>query len=247
MNIHHPTLRFMHYWIAMTLFARQDIRFVCHAELQILYAMLKKIKIAPMKEMFKHWLETLKASTSISCTSLVTHIAANIGALDGQDVTCISTPRIDTDEHYLMQGHHWKYDDAGNLVFFFLGYTNEISLPNLRFSLYKSPSLTFTLVEQEEACKSSVSRRGTRSRARDEAGSSQQPPTPTLTPLVPHEFHTEWFPAMQTPRLTPRYQLGWGHTLQPHEVGGSGWHEANDAAWVHHLSDSEGLPPPVHP
>ena len=41
MNIHHPPLRFMHRWIAMTLFARQDIRFVYHAEMQILYAMLK--------------------------------------------------------------------------------------------------------------------------------------------------------------------------------------------------------------
>ena len=134
MNIHHPTLMFMHRWIAMTLFARQDIIFVYHAELQILYAKLKKFKIAPVKEMFKHWLETFKASTSISCTSLVTRIATNIGALDGKDVTYISTPRIDIDEHYLMQGHHLKYDDAGNLVFFFLGYTNEILLPNLGFS-----------------------------------------------------------------------------------------------------------------
>ena len=124
MNIHHPTLRFIHQWIAMTLFARQDIRFVYHVELQILYAMLKKTKIAPVKEMFKHWLETFKASTSISCTSLVTRIAASIGALDGKDVTYISTPRIKIDEHYLMQGHHLKYDEAGNLVFFFLGYTN---------------------------------------------------------------------------------------------------------------------------
>ena len=115
----------------------------------------------------------------------MTCIATNIGALDGQDVTYISTPCIDIDEHYLMQGHHLKYDDAGNLVFFFLGYTNEIPLPNLGFCSYKSPSLTFTLVKQEEACRSSVSRRGTRSRARDEAGSSQQPLTPTMTPLVP--------------------------------------------------------------
>ena len=130
MNIHNPTLRFMHRWIAMTLFPRQDIRFVYHAKLQILYAMLKKTKIAPVKEMFKRQLERFKASTSISCVSLVTHIAANIGALDGQDVTYISTPHIDINEHYLMQGHHLKYDDAGNLVFFFPGYTNEILLPN---------------------------------------------------------------------------------------------------------------------
>ena len=49
MNIHPPTLWFMHHWIAMTLFARQDTRFVYHAKMQILYAMLKKIKIAPVK------------------------------------------------------------------------------------------------------------------------------------------------------------------------------------------------------
>ena len=96
MNIHHPTLIFMHRWIAMTLFAKQDIRFVYHAELQILYAMLKKIKIAPVKEIFKHWLETFKVSTSISCTSLITRIVADLGALDGQDVTYISTPHIES-------------------------------------------------------------------------------------------------------------------------------------------------------
>jgi hypothetical protein len=173
MNIPHPTLRFMHQWIAMTLFSRQDICFVYHAKIQLFYAMLKKTKVTPMKEMFNHWLETIKASTTITCTSLVTRIAASIGALDGQDVTYISTSRIQIDKHFLMQGHHLKHDDAGNLVFYFLGYTNEIPLPNPGFSLYKSPSLTFTPVEQEEACRISVSRKSTRSRARDEAGSSQ--------------------------------------------------------------------------
>ena len=98
MNIHHPTLRFMHRWIAMTLFARQD-RFIYHAEIQILYAMLKKTKTATVKENFKGWLETFKACTSISCTFLVTRIAVSIGALDGQDVTYISTPRINVYEY----------------------------------------------------------------------------------------------------------------------------------------------------
>ena len=114
----------------------------------------------------------------------MTRIAASIGALDGQDVTYISTPRIKIDEHYLMQGHHLKNDDVGNLVYFFPGYTNEIPHPNPELSLYKSPSLNFTLVEQEEARRSLVSRRATRSRARDKAGSSQQAP-PTPTPLMP--------------------------------------------------------------
>ena len=46
MDIQHPTLRFMHCWIAMTLFSRQDIQVVHNTEMQILYAMIKKIKIA---------------------------------------------------------------------------------------------------------------------------------------------------------------------------------------------------------
>ena len=83
MDIQHPTLRLMHHWIAMTLFSRQDIRVVHNTEMQILYAMIKKIKIAPVKEIFKHWLELLKTfSTSISCTSLVTRIATSVGAME---------------------------------------------------------------------------------------------------------------------------------------------------------------------
>ena len=48
------TLRLMHRWIVMTLFSRQDIRVVHNDEIKILYAMIKKIKIATVKEIFKH-------------------------------------------------------------------------------------------------------------------------------------------------------------------------------------------------
>jgi hypothetical protein len=78
----------------MILFSRQDTHFVYHAKMQLLYAILKKTKVVAMKEMFNHWLETIKASTAITCTYLVTRIATNIGTLDGQDVTYISTPRF---------------------------------------------------------------------------------------------------------------------------------------------------------
>ena len=49
-------------------------------------------------------------------TSLVTRIAERIGALDGQDVFCISTPCIIIDEQYLLQGHTLKYNKARHLV-----------------------------------------------------------------------------------------------------------------------------------
>ena len=120
MDIQHPTLRLMHHWIAMTLFSRQDIRVVHNTEMQILYAMIKKIKIAPVKEIFKHWLDTLKLfSTSISCTSLVTRTATSVGAMEDRDVVYILTSRIIINEHYLLQGHHLKHNASGQLVFFF--------------------------------------------------------------------------------------------------------------------------------
>ena len=88
--------------------------------MKILYAMIKKIKISPVKEIFNHWLEFLKTfSTSISCTSLVTRIATGVGAMENQEVEYISTPRIIIEEHYLLQEHHLKHNAAGQLVFFF--------------------------------------------------------------------------------------------------------------------------------
>jgi hypothetical protein len=61
--------------------------------MKILYAMIKKIKIAPVKEIFKHWLELLKTfSTSISFTSLVTRTATGVGAMEDQDVEYIFDP-----------------------------------------------------------------------------------------------------------------------------------------------------------
>ena len=69
--------------------------------------MIKKIKIAPVKEIFNHWLELLKTfSTSISCTSLAT----SVGAMENQEVEYILTPRLIIDEHYLLQGHHLKHN-----------------------------------------------------------------------------------------------------------------------------------------
>jgi hypothetical protein len=94
--------------------------------------------------------------------------------MEDRDVEYILTPRLIIDEYYLLQGHHLKHNTAGQLIFFFQGRTNEIPLLDLGLRLYNSPMLTFPLVPQEEACRNSMSSRMTRSRARNEASSSQQ-------------------------------------------------------------------------
>ena len=81
-EIHHPTLRFIHRWIAMSLFSRDDTRTVRQEELRLLFAIVNKFKVAPVKEMMLQWREYINFTGPISCTSLVTRIAAGIGALE---------------------------------------------------------------------------------------------------------------------------------------------------------------------
>ena len=48
-QIHNPTLRFMYIWIIVTLFPGPSMDDIGCKELQILYAMVNKIKFSPVK------------------------------------------------------------------------------------------------------------------------------------------------------------------------------------------------------
>ena len=61
-----------------------------------------------------------------------------------------------TDEAHLVQGHTLKKGPDDLLVFFCLGYANEISLPNAGYHLYNCHLLTTPLVPQEENHRQSV-------------------------------------------------------------------------------------------
>ena len=50
-DIHHPTLRFMHKWIGFSLFPRPDFRTIRVDDLKLLYAMVKRRKVSPVKFM----------------------------------------------------------------------------------------------------------------------------------------------------------------------------------------------------
>jgi hypothetical protein len=41
-EIHHPTLRFMHKWLATTIFPKEELGTVRNEEMKLLYAMIKK-------------------------------------------------------------------------------------------------------------------------------------------------------------------------------------------------------------
>ena len=114
----------------------------------------------------------------IECTSLVTRIASNMGILDGNSIPFIEDPRVMINEAYLVQGHTLKKGPDDSLIFFSLGYANEIPLPNDGYHLYNCRSLTIPLVSQEESRRYSVSGLPgwvTRSKARREEFMQQQP------------------------------------------------------------------------
>ena len=109
-------------------------------ELIILYAMVNKIKISPTQALVKQWLMNFKMTGSIECTSLVTRIASNMGILDGKLVPFIEDDRAMIYEAFLVQGHTVKKDPNDSLIFFSLGYPNEILLPNAEYYLYNCHS-----------------------------------------------------------------------------------------------------------
>ena len=54
-EIHQPTLRFMHKWLGFSLLTRNDFRTIRNDELKLLYAMVKRRKVSPIKFMMKQW------------------------------------------------------------------------------------------------------------------------------------------------------------------------------------------------
>ncbi len=160
----------MHKWIAMTLFPRGDHRSIRGDELIIMFAMVRKNKIAPMKCMIRQWLENIKFSAPVDCTSLITRIAKGLGIISDQ-IAFILASRPCIDETYLVQGHILKHGVDGSLIYFFSGCTNEIPLPNAGYHLYNCRELTIPLQTIEES-RAGGAYREMRNMARNERESS---------------------------------------------------------------------------
>ena len=100
-EIHNPTLRFMHRWLAMTLFPRNDLHTVRVDEMKIMYAMLSKTRISPVIGMIDYWLGTFQRDEYVECTSLITRLARNMGLVDRALINYIPTDRVYLDyDHF---------------------------------------------------------------------------------------------------------------------------------------------------
>jgi hypothetical protein len=77
-NIHNPSIRFLHRWMALMLFPMIELRSVTTPELKSLFAMVKRNKYAPVADIVDYFKNVQKISGSIECTSIVTWIAINL-------------------------------------------------------------------------------------------------------------------------------------------------------------------------
>jgi uncharacterized protein YfkK (UPF0435 family) len=59
----------MHKWLGFSLFPRNDFRMVRNDELKLLYAMVKRKKVSPLKFMMTQWVEFPRLKVAVGCTS----------------------------------------------------------------------------------------------------------------------------------------------------------------------------------
>ena len=176
--IHNPTLRFLAKWIAMVVHPRADIRLCLTADVDCLFAMVNKIKYSPVMTMVEVWQRMVTTRATIDITSLVTRLATRIGALDGAQITYLSTsPEYQSCiglDHFV-QGHLLREGPNNRLFMCYPGFHDEIELPCPELALKKVKSLTLQLRRKEPPRRSvagpATRRRDTRND--DEAGPSE--------------------------------------------------------------------------
>lgn len=241
-SIIHPSLQFFHKWMAITFFSRGDPSTVRNDELMILYAAVNKIKVSPVIPMIRQWLSNFRMLGPISCTSLISCIASMVKNLEEYNIPFLEEERPTIDESYLIQGHILKKGLNDSLIFFYPGYTNEISLLDLSLHLCSGSPLVFPLTPQEEARRTTCSRwpgRMTRSRARRVAEQQQeQQQQPQPQPQVTPPIQEGW-----SPNIVP--DPAWEQAVYLRSLGRSSWQTGSSGAWAQcpqHSSTPETAP-----
>ena len=112
------------------MFPRPNFCIVRIDDLKLLYAMVKRRKVSPIKFMIHHWLEFFTLTGDVECTSLVTWIAQNLGLLNNALVSYITKERLYIDFDYFHQAQLLKKREDGKIVMMCHGFSTEIPLPN---------------------------------------------------------------------------------------------------------------------
>lgn len=179
-HVHNPTLRFLYYWIIVTLFLGASLHVIGYGEMQLLYAMVNQIKVSPVKMLVHFWETSVAQGKPIGFTSLITRIAESMDLLETNDVEYIPNARTFINEQMFTRIGMLKRGPRGGLKMIYTHHTVEISLSNEKLWLYNVSSLTMRLDRVDRAYPVAEMDRMTRARTRaaqEQAGPSHDAPT----------------------------------------------------------------------
>jgi hypothetical protein len=141
-DIEHPTLRFFHKWLGFTFFSRDDTSKVRVADLQLMYAAIKKIKVSPIHLLVAHWLVVPSYRIGpVAICLLVNRIAAKLNMLQGASINFIEDHRDTFGYEHFYHAHLLK---RINMTY---GET-KLRLPNPELALYSVQTFQVELQAQ---------------------------------------------------------------------------------------------------
>jgi hypothetical protein len=102
---------------------------------RILYAMVHKIRISPVKAMVQHWISAPSRIGSFDFTSIITKICTYVNILDGFN-QYITTPRIVLKKDYFIQALIIAGGPNDTIEFKFCNSNARLTLPCPDLKLY---------------------------------------------------------------------------------------------------------------
>jgi hypothetical protein len=93
-DIEHPTLRFLHKWLGIAFFPRDDASKIRAIDLQLIYAAVKKIRVSPIHALVDHWLSIPDYKVGdVAICSIVTYLGFKLKLIEGASLDFIDTQR----------------------------------------------------------------------------------------------------------------------------------------------------------
>jgi len=110
----------------MTLFPGTRCNTLSDEELKLLYAMVCKIKVSPIKLLVDYWLNSIEYGKPVYFTSFITRIAESMCALESYTFEYITSARDVLNEDVFININVLKRDPRGGLKMVYSGHTIEV-------------------------------------------------------------------------------------------------------------------------
>jgi hypothetical protein len=133
--------------------------------MQLIYAALKTKAVSPVKMLVEHWLSFPNLVRDVSCTSLITRIADDLGILGDATIISIDTPREIIGYDY---SHQRRWVKKIQEKMHYIHNKSTITLTNLGLGIYSMQS--FLIVEKAQPVQQQPPRTSARASSSNYAG-----------------------------------------------------------------------------